>query len=170
MDGDGSAIPLNHLRGYRIASGAPEMRGWDVYSADRRRIGCVDDVLVNTGAMQVGYLDVEVENLVVTGRERHVLFPVDFARLDPKLRRAVVIEGLAADAVERLPSYTRGAAVRDGDPAIARHHAGKDGDAGRESLQLPIRVVPPLVVRPIRLAPEAARALAVERRVPAPAA
>jgi photosynthetic reaction center H subunit len=169
MDGDGRAIPLNYLRGYQIASGAPEMRGWDVYSADRRRIGCVDDVLVDTGAMQVRYLDVEVENLVATGRERHVLFPVGCARLDPELRRAVVIEGLAARAVEELPSYTRGAAVRDGDPAIAPHPDGTDQGAGRQSPELRTRMERPAVVRPIRLAPAAALALAAGDRAAAPA-
>lgn len=152
MDGDRSAIPLSQLRGYRIASGALDMRGWDVYSADGRRIGDVDEVLVDTGAMQVRYLDVEVEKVVATGRERHVLIPVDRARRDPRLRRAVVVEGLAARAVPRLPSYVRGTAACAAHAAIAESHDATD--AALEPLDLPIRVQSPLIISPIRLPPQ----------------
>lgn len=159
MDADWSAIPLSHLRGCRIAEGALELRGWDVCSAEGRWMGVVDDVLVDTGSMQVRYLDVEVENLIVTGRERHVLIPVDHACLDPKLRRTVVVASLAAREVPRLPSYSRGAAVREGDPAIPRALSAADAaDAAREPLDLPIRVEPPLIIRPIRLPSQPRRA------------
>jgi sporulation protein YlmC with PRC-barrel domain len=154
MDADARAIPLSHLRGYRIAEDALDMRGWDVCSAEGRRIGCLDEVLVDTGTRQVRYLDVEVETLIVTGRERHVLIPVDYACLDPGLRRTVVIAGLAARGVSRLPSYARGAAVREGDPAIARPMSAAAPHAAHEPLDLPIRVEPPLIVRPIRLPPQ----------------
>jgi sporulation protein YlmC with PRC-barrel domain len=99
MDGDGSAIPLARLRGWRMAEGALDPRGWDVCSGDGRRIGDVHDVLVDRSTRTVRYLDVEVENVVVTGRERHVLVPVARARRAPDLRRTVVVEGLAAHAV-----------------------------------------------------------------------
>lgn len=154
MDADGSAMPLSQLRGYRIANGALDMRGWDVLSADGRRIGGVDEVLVHTGTRQVRYLDVEVETLVVTGRERHVLIPVDQACRDPARPRAVVVEGLAARDVPRLASYPRGAAVGANDAAIARPLSpAPPHDAAHEPLDLPIRVEPPLVIRPIRLPP-----------------
>lgn len=154
MDADGSAIPLSHLGRYRIADGSLELRGWDVCSAEGRWIGVVDDVLVDTGSMQVRYLDVEVENLIVTGRERHVLIPVDYACGDPKLRRTVVVAGLAAREVCQLPSYSRGAAVRQGDPAIARLRAAVPAQAAHEPLDLPIRVEPPLIIRPILMPPQ----------------
>jgi hypothetical protein len=159
MDTDARSIPLSHLRGYRIADGSLELRGWDVCSADGQRIGVVDDVLVDTGSMQVRYLDVEVENLIVTGWERHVLIPVNHACRPPKLRRTIAVPELAAREVCRLPSYARGAAVREGDPAIPRAMSAADAaNAAREPLDLLIRVEPPLIIRPIRLPPQPRRA------------
>jgi hypothetical protein len=170
MDTDARAIPLSHLRGYRIADGSLELRGWDVCSAEGRWIGVVDDVLVDTGSMQVRYLDVEVENLIVTGRERHVLIPVDHACRDPKRRRTVVVAGLAAREVSRLRAYSRGAAVGEGDPMIVRPMpaAAALAQAAHEPLDLPIRVEPPLIIRPIRLPPQPRHAPGDESGAPAP--
>lgn len=151
MDGDGSAIPLAQLREYRIARGALDLRYMDVYSTDGRRIGAVDELLVDTDSMQVRYLDVEVENLAATGRERHVLIPVHRARTDPGLRHAVVVDGLAARDVAGLPSYRRGAGVRGGDAVVARAVRAAEPSGTRTPLDLPIRVEPPLIIRPIRL-------------------
>ena len=168
MDADTSAIPLSHLSGCRIAEGALDMRGWDVCSAEGRWIGVVDDVLVDTGSMQVRYLDVEVENLIVTGRERHVLIPVDRACLDPALRRTVVVAGLVAREVSQLPSYSRGAAVRGGEPAIVRPMPAAPAQTTHEPLDLPIRVEPPLIIRPIRLPPQPRHAPGDESGAPEP--
>lgn len=50
--------PLSHLHNYRISEGDPDVRGWEVFGADGRKIGVVDDLLVDTEARQVRYLDV----------------------------------------------------------------------------------------------------------------
>lgn len=52
------ATPLRKLHGYRVAEGDPDVRGWEVVGADDRRIGHVDDLLVDTPAMKVRYLEV----------------------------------------------------------------------------------------------------------------
>ncbi|HEX9940789.1 MAG TPA: PRC-barrel domain-containing protein [Thermoanaerobaculia bacterium] len=55
----GSPItPLGRLHNYRIAEGDPDVRGWEVLGADSRKIGEVDDLLVDTQALRVRYLDV----------------------------------------------------------------------------------------------------------------
>lgn len=53
--------PLRNLRGYRIAEGAPDVRGWEVVGGDGRRIGSVNDLLVETAEGQVRYLDVQLD-------------------------------------------------------------------------------------------------------------
>ncbi|HEX6036776.1 PRC-barrel domain-containing protein [Longimicrobium sp.] len=151
MDGDGRAIPLSRLRGHRLMAGALDVRGWDVCSADGRRVGDVHDVLVDCASMEVRYLDVEVENVVVTGRERHVLVPLSHARRDPARRRTVVVEGLAARSVPRLPSYARGTAAGADTRALARLLRDMEPDSAHVPLDGPIRVEPPLIIRPIRL-------------------
>jgi hypothetical protein len=134
-----------------MANGAPDMRLWQVYSGDGRRIGSVDELLVDPATMEVRYLDVEVENLLVTGRERHVLIPVRHARPDARLSSTVVVDALHARAVAGLPSYARGAAVSGADAEYVRPFV-VERDAASRKLDLPIRVAPPRVVRAIPVA------------------
>lgn len=53
--------PLRNLNGYRIADGDPDVRGWEVVGGDRRRIGSVNDLLVDTAEGKVRYLDVQLD-------------------------------------------------------------------------------------------------------------
>lgn len=53
--------PLRNLRGYRIAEGDPDVRGWEVVGGDGRRIGSVNDLLVDTAEGKVRYLDVQLD-------------------------------------------------------------------------------------------------------------
>lgn len=167
MDGGGSVVPLTQLRGWRLAEGALDPRGWDVSSGDGRRIGGVYDVLIDPATRTVCYLDVEVENLVATGRERHVLVPVARARTAPDLRRTVIVEGLAARAVRQVPAYTRGAPVCPGDDGVAPYACEVQPDPAHAPLS-PIRVERPLIIQPIRLPAKSVPAPA--QSVPATAA
>ncbi len=59
---DASAVvPLSRLPGYKVADGDPDVRGWEVVAGDGRRIGKVEDLLVDTAAMQVRYLAVALD-------------------------------------------------------------------------------------------------------------
>lgn len=149
MDSDSPVIPLARLKGYRVADGALDMRGWQVYSGDGRPIGDVDELMVDTASLQVRYLDVEVEKLVATGRERHVLIPVRHAQPDPEQPRSLVVRGLEAADVPALPSYARGRAVRDTDTLAAALGTAP------AALDMPARVAPTTVVRPLRPAAQA---------------
>lgn len=140
MDEGSPVIPLAQLRGFRIANGAMDMRLWQVLSADGGRIGMVDELLVDT-AGEVRYLDVEVESLVVTGRERHVLIPVAHARPDAERSATLVVEGLPARAVRRLPTYSRGAILQSSDTRYATPFAAAERPASC-GLDFPIRVAP----------------------------
>ncbi|HEV2846005.1 MAG TPA: PRC-barrel domain-containing protein [Thermoanaerobaculia bacterium] len=50
--------PLRSLHNHRITEGDPDVRGWEVYGADGRRIGQVDDLLIDTEAGRARYLAV----------------------------------------------------------------------------------------------------------------
>ncbi|MBW3572020.1 MAG: PRC-barrel domain-containing protein [Gemmatimonadetes bacterium] len=150
MDDDSPVIPLAQLRGHRIANGAVDMRLWQVHSDDGRPIGSVDELLVDAETMEVRYLDVEVENLVATGRERHVLIPVAHARPDAERSRTVVVDGLAAQAVACLPTYARGAAVRSTDDEYARPFVAARRARGA-GLDFPVRVQPPTGLPAVRI-------------------
>jgi hypothetical protein len=53
--------PLRNLRGYRIADGAPDVRGWEIVGGDGKRIGSVNDFLVDSVEGKVRYLDVQLD-------------------------------------------------------------------------------------------------------------
>ncbi len=60
---------LDNMSDYGVASGYNDVRGWDVFDADNRKIGEVDGLLASKLAERVVYLDVEVdEDLITAGR------------------------------------------------------------------------------------------------------
>lgn len=67
-------LPLQRLThfegsGYKVAEGDPDVRGWDVMDRDGGRIGEVDDLLIDTRAMKVRYLEVRLDQRLVHGEE-----------------------------------------------------------------------------------------------------
>ena len=57
-----SVTPLSRLHNFRISEGDPDVRGWEVLGADGRMIGTVDDLLVDTEALRVRYLAVNLDS------------------------------------------------------------------------------------------------------------
>lgn len=106
-------VPLDELSDFKVADGDPDVRGWDVLSADGQRIGSVENLLVDTAAMKVRYLDVDLDDeLLSTDRDRHVLVPVGYARLDRDENR-VRVDALNSTDVGALPAYTHEPLTRD---------------------------------------------------------
>lgn len=93
---------LSDMSDYKVASDDPDVRGWDVIDVNNQRVGKVDNLLVDTSAEKVRYLDVELDNDVTneghepyahgksTGvhefetrdGEVHMIVPVGLARVD----------------------------------------------------------------------------------------
>jgi len=53
--------PLKDLKDYKVAKDDPDVRGWQVLGRDERTVGKVNDLLADTAAMRVRYLDVELD-------------------------------------------------------------------------------------------------------------
>jgi photosynthetic reaction center H subunit len=118
--------PLKELKDYKVASDDPDVRGWKVLGRDGRKIGDVHDLLVDTAAMRVRYLDVELDRDLLAGlppvpgvahtgslmEHRHVLVPIGTARLDDD-HDDVRIESLDAHDVAVLPPYDHKAFSRE---------------------------------------------------------
>jgi photosynthetic reaction center H subunit len=99
---------LGELGDYRIAEGDPDIRGWDVGTLDGRKIGKVDDLVVDTTAMRVRYLEVEVDRHALgLGEDRHVLVPLGTARLDEDSDTGL-IDRLPSGGLTAIPPYSRG--------------------------------------------------------------
>lgn len=113
------AVALKELKDYQVAKGDPDVRGWQVYASDGRRIGQVDELLVDTAAMKVRYLDVGLDRDLSAGDGpgepagpvRNVLLPIGSAHLDQAEDRVIV--DLLHTLIGDLPAYGRGPVSRE---------------------------------------------------------
>lgn len=106
-------VSLDELDDFEVAEGDPDVRGWEVVGSDGKMIGEVDQMLIDTGAMKVRYLDVDLDDdLIETGEDRHVLIPIGYARLDEAADR-VYVDALAGADMMTLPAYKHGALTRE---------------------------------------------------------
>jgi len=110
-DGMDRVVPMRQLDDFKVAEGDPDVRGWEVMSADGRRIGQVEELMVDTEAMKVRYLDVEVEQGMVA-EGGHVLVPIGYARLEQDGRR-VMVDNLQSSQLATMPVYDRSPVTRD---------------------------------------------------------
>lgn len=110
-DGEDADMPrlakLDDLDGYRIPKGEPNPKGWAVVTADGRRVGEVDGLIVDTSAMEVRYLDCDLDREKLgfdADRERHVLIPMSRTHLDTDGEQ-VHVDGLTVDRIRDLPVF-----------------------------------------------------------------
>lgn len=111
-------VPLDELEDYTVAEGDPDVRGWDVLSADGRKIGEVENLLIDTAAMKVRYLEVNVANEIVQGGEhRHILIPIGYARLHEDDDQ-VLVDALDSKDVMGLPEYQQEPLTREYESSV----------------------------------------------------
>ena len=122
---DGNGAPshlsrLGKLENYRVAKGVTDPRGWKIVSGDGQVLGKVSELIVDTRALTTRYLDCRVKegDLELEPVDRHVLVPVERARLDRK-EKHVVVDGLFAQDLTEYPIY-RGLPLAAGDEARIR--------------------------------------------------
>ncbi|MEJ7811414.1 MAG: PRC-barrel domain-containing protein [Gemmatimonadaceae bacterium] len=78
-------VPLKEVKDFRIASGEPDIRGWDVYTSTGRELGEVDDLLIDPTRNEVVMLDIDLK-----GTDRHSLAPLRAAWIDREHKRVVL--------------------------------------------------------------------------------
>jgi hypothetical protein len=101
---------LSDLDDYMIADPYPDFRGWKIRLASGPRVGKVSDLIVDTNAMTVKYIEVKVDDdvliprdpLVTDAGESYVLVPVGAARLADD-DDAVVVDQLPTAAIGGAP-------------------------------------------------------------------
>lgn len=116
--------PLDEMDDFKVADGDPYVRGWEVHSSDGRKIGEVDNLLVDRAARKVRYLDVDLDDSILSGEDRHILVPIGYARLDESDDQ-VHVEPLAASGFTDIPAYQHTNLTRD-------YEASLHGYFGRE--------------------------------------
>ncbi|HUE95155.1 MAG TPA: PRC-barrel domain-containing protein [Longimicrobiaceae bacterium] len=106
-------VPLDQLDDFKVAEGDPDVRGWDVLTADGLKFGEVDNLLVDTAALKVRYLDVDIDDdLIETDVDRHILIPIGYARLDEDDDR-IFVDSLNSTTLNQIPDYRLGSLTRD---------------------------------------------------------
>jgi photosynthetic reaction center H subunit len=131
-------VPMDQLDDFKVAGDCPDPRGWDVIGADGEKVGEVDEMLVDTQAMSVRYLDVCVDaKLSGSGRDRHVLVPIGRAELDAG-SDCVHLHGLSAAEAARLPEYDHGPLTRDFESRLRDTLEGRP-DGAAASAEIPHR-------------------------------
>jgi uncharacterized protein (TIGR02271 family) len=80
--------PLSEVSNYSIEPGDPDPRGYTVVAADGRQIGDVDDLIIDTQAMKVRYLVVDLEGASTSGRGS-ILLPVQDVDVSSGARQVI---------------------------------------------------------------------------------
>jgi len=123
-------VPLKEARDFKLAKGAPNLRGWTVYGSDNEKVGTVVGMLVDPVAMKIAYLDVDLDDdLFALRDDRHVILPMESVDLRER-SEDVWVSGLTAREIAALPAYTGGAADPLVEEAVARAFGQGGGNAG----------------------------------------
>lgn len=121
-------VRLEELKGFQVAEGDHDIRGWEVKTADGRKIGKVEELIVDPYERRVRYMEVKVEREVLnTDHDRHVLVPIGAARLKDD-GNDVLIERLPAQGIAGVPAYQRGPITREYETSLREYYGGTVGD------------------------------------------
>jgi photosynthetic reaction center H subunit len=117
-------VPMDQMDDFRVAADCPDPRGWDVIGSDGELVGEVEEMLVDTAAMSVRYLDVCL-NAKVSGskRDRHVLVPIGRAELDAS-SDCVHLHDVSAPQAAQLPEYRHGPVTREFETEVRARFEG----------------------------------------------
>lgn len=88
---------LSESHHYRIASGEPDIRGWEVRTLSGNHLGEVEDLLIDPHRGEVVMLDVDLNN-----SQERVNLPIRGVQLDRSSRSVIVDSGDIRNAQESL--------------------------------------------------------------------
>lgn len=72
---------LKDLKNYKIADS--DVRGWNVFSSNKKSIGIIDDMIVDPKLKKVCYFDIYLhDDIKITNGDRHLFAPVNIVKLD----------------------------------------------------------------------------------------
>jgi hypothetical protein len=120
----GMLMHLSEMRGFTLPDPLPDVRGWKVALPDGRRVGTVEDLMVDTDALEIRYVEVKVDHDVLGADEDGwVLVPVGAARLDDE-DAWVIVDRLPAGGVAGAPRQFAGHPVptRDQERALRDYY------------------------------------------------
>lgn len=88
---------LLDLEGFHVAEGSFDARGWPLYDARGELVGIVEDLIVDTDALEARYMQVALHDLA-----RSVVLSVPELQIDARHRR-VICPRASKEQIELLP-------------------------------------------------------------------
>lgn len=121
-DDDTRLARLEELKGFQVAQGDHDIRGWEVRTPDDRKIGKVEELIVDPVERRVRYMEVKVDGKALgIDDDRHILVPIGTARLKED-GHDVLIERLPAQGLMGAPAYKRGPITRDYETSLRNYY------------------------------------------------
>lgn len=113
MHGNSSLVRLKDLTDFKVAKDDPDVRGWTVHTSDNMEVGKVDELVVDTNAMKVRYLVVDLyDDYAADKIDHYLLLPIGAARLHDKDNR-VMVSGIKTTTILNYPIYRGDDITRD---------------------------------------------------------
>lgn len=147
----GRLADIDDLDDIAVAGHSADPRGWEVFTSDGREIGKVKNLIVDTAASKVRYLETALDRKVLDlDDDRRTLVPAEAARLE-RSEKKVVLDGLTAADATSFPAFDglplandaeltfrepfEAARKRDAGESGSRQEAGRffESRSGRES-------------------------------------
>src|SRR5690349_8565414 len=91
---------------FEIVEGEPDIRGWDVKNSTGKKIGEVEDLIVDAKMKKVRYMLVDLDDNELDLDHRKVLLPIGIAELHEK-DDDVILPGVDGTQLSALPAYDR---------------------------------------------------------------
>jgi sporulation protein YlmC with PRC-barrel domain len=127
-DNDLRLARLEELKGFKVAEGDPDIRGWEVRTPDDRKVGKVEELIVDPAERRVRYMEVKVDRKALDiDDDRHILIPIGTARLKED-KHDVLIERLPAQGLAGVPEYKRGPISRDYETSLRDYYGASAVD------------------------------------------
>ncbi|MDQ6635934.1 MAG: PRC-barrel domain-containing protein [Gemmatimonadota bacterium] len=126
---------LHDVRGqFKPADGQPDVRGWEVKTANGHKLGTVVDLLVDVQAQRARYLEVEISKEALgTSDNRCHLFPIGMARLNDDTDDVYLPVSVAE--IRALPVYDRNIVHRHDERLLRNRFAAEGATATRQAPQ-----------------------------------
>jgi sporulation protein YlmC with PRC-barrel domain len=129
---DARLVRLEELKHFKVADGDHDIRGWEVKTADGKKIGKVEELIVDPAEQRVRYMEVKADRKALgVDDDRHLLVPIGTARLEEKGNN-VLIERLPALGLAGAPAYKRGPITRDYETSLREYYGATAVDTSAD--------------------------------------
>lgn len=129
-------VRLKDADDLKIVKDDPDVRGWPLLTADNMEVGKVDELIVDTRAMKVRYMVIDLyDDYAADKLDHYMLLPIGAARLHEKDNK-VMVSGIKTTTVLNYPVYRNETITRDYERSLRAFFerggtaAGATGTAG----------------------------------------